>query len=135
MRSYPSLLVAVVVFCTSVFPTAGCRHDPPHAAPIAPAELAARLRSGTAPLILDVRSPAEYASGHIPGALNIPQTEITQRLDEIPAAKSAEIVVHCQGGGRAAAAERTLAAAGYTNLRDLSGHMKAWRQGGFPLQR
>ena len=82
-----------------------------------------------------MRTPAEYAAGHIPGSINIPHTEIEQRLKDIPAAKSAEIVVHCQGGGRAAAAERELAAAGYTNLRDLTGHMKGWQQGGFPVDR
>jgi len=105
-----------------------------NATPITPKELAERLPSGTAPVILDVRTPAEYAAGHIPGAINIPHTELSHRLTEIPGGKSAEIVVHCQRGGRAATAEDTLTRAGFTNVRDLTGHMSAWQQGGFPME-
>jgi len=135
MAPHRYLSTVAVVLGAALLASAGCRHGAANTTPISAAELAQQLRSGTAPLILDVRTPAEYAAGHIPGAINIPHTEIAQRLKDIPAAKSAEIVVHCQGGGRAAAAERELAAAGYTNLRDLTGHMKGWQQGGFPVDR
>jgi rhodanese-related sulfurtransferase len=113
--------------------TTGCPHPATSTTPIAAADLAQRIRNGAAPVILDVRTPAEYSAGHIPGAINIPHNELSARLAEIPPAKSAEIVVHCQAGGRAATAESTLTQAGYTNLRDLQGHMGGWVKAGFPV--
>jgi len=113
---------------------AGCSAAETPGGAIAPGELAERLAAGTAPLVLDVRTTEEYAAGHVPGALNIPHTELASRLDELPVSRSTELVVHCQRGGRAAVAESLLVDAGYTNVRDLDGHMEAWQQGGYPLE-
>jgi len=99
------------------------------------AELADRIDSGSAPMILDVRSLGEFAEGHIPGAVNIPHTELSTRLGELEASKSDEIVVYCGRGGRAASAAQVLTEAGFTQLRDLSGHMRAWQAGGFPEEK
>lgn len=112
----------------------GCGAEAPTAAAIAPEELSARLGSDGAPVILDVRTEEEFASGHIPGAVNIPHDELALRLSELVAAPDAEIVVHCERGGRAAAAEEVLRESGYSNVRDLSGHMQAWRADGLPVE-
>jgi len=93
---------------------------------ITPAALADRLAAGDTPLVLDVRSTGEYGAGHIPGAVHIPHDEHADRLDELPAERDTEIVVHCQTGRRAAHAESVLAEAGYTRVRDLTGHWAAW---------
>ena len=98
------------------------------------ADLAARIRDGRAPLVLDVRSAKEFQAGHIPGAVNIPIDELPSRLGEIKAAKSDEVVVHCEGGGRAAKAEALLVQSGYTDVVDLAGHMKGWREAGLPVE-
>ncbi len=103
-------------------------------APITPAELAERIASHSAPLILDVRSPREFASGHIPGARNIPFTELGTRLSELELSEDDEVVVLCEVGGRAAVAEAVLRANGYSNVRRLTGHMKAWREGGYRIE-
>jgi len=97
-------------------------------------ELAEQIQLSRAPLILDVRSEEEYAEGHIPGALNIPHDQLGDRLSEIDAAKSDEIVVHCRSGYRAGVAEKVLSEAGYSDVRDLDGHMNAWRSGGYPIE-
>jgi rhodanese-related sulfurtransferase len=102
--------------------------------PIGAADLAERIHAGSAPLILDVRTREEYAAGHIPSAVNIPHGELSGRLPELGADKADEVVVLCRGGTRAAFAEDVLARAGYTNLRDLEGHMQAWQEGGYPTQ-
>jgi rhodanese-related sulfurtransferase len=102
--------------------------------PITPAELAERIASHSAPLVLDVRSPREFASGHIPGARNIPFTELGSRLSELDLSEDDEVVVLCEVGGRAAVAATVLRASGYSNVRRLTGHMKAWRAGGYPLE-
>jgi rhodanese-related sulfurtransferase len=97
-------------------------------------ELAEKIQFSQAPLILDVRSEEEYAEGHIPGALNIPHDQLGDRLSEIDAAKSDEIVVHCRSGYRAGVAEKVLSEAGYSDVRDLDGHMNAWQSGGYPIE-
>jgi rhodanese-related sulfurtransferase len=104
------------------------------AAAIAPAELAARISSGTAPVILDVRTPEEFAAGHIPGARNVPVQELGEQLASLNLAPSQEIVVHCEKGGRAATAESLLRERGYENVRDLTGHMQSWRAEKLPLE-
>jgi len=96
--------------------------------------LAEEIRSGKPPLILDVRTPEEFQAGHIPGAVNIPHDQLASRLSELPIAKSDQVVVHCELGGRAAKAESVLVASGYTKVVDLQGHMKGWRESGLPVQ-
>lgn len=97
-------------------------------------ELAARIRNGSPPVILDVRTPEEFAAGHIPGAINIPYDQLSTRTGELPATKSEEIVVHCQSGKRAGMAEKVLEEDGYTNVRDLSGHFSGWQASGRPTE-
>jgi phage shock protein E len=97
--------------------------------------LAEQIQSSQAPLILDVRSKAEFAKGHIPGALNIPVDQLPDRMSEIDAAKTDEIVLHCHSGNRAKRAEATLREAGYSNVLDLDGHMEGWKKGGYPIEK
>lgn len=104
------------------------------ASAIEPKELAERIAAGTAPLILDVRTPEEFAAGHLPGARNVPHDALAGRLGELGIAPDDEIVVHCHSGGRAAKAEDVLRDAGYTNVRDLAGHWRGWREAGFPTE-
>ena len=95
--------------------------------------LLARVSAGTAPLVLDVRTAEEYASGHVPGAVNIAHDVLPERLEELAASVGDEIVVYCERGGRAAAAEETLAAAGFLP-RHLEGDMSEWRDAGRPTE-
>jgi rhodanese-related sulfurtransferase len=88
--------------------------------------LAARIASGDAPLILDVRTPAEFAKGHIPGAINIPHDELAGRVEELGVDRDAEVVVYCRSGRRAGVAESVLVESGFSNVHDLSGHWLGW---------
>lgn len=101
---------------------------------VSPAELAALLEAGKAPLLLDVRTPEEYASGHVPGARNLPIDELPSRLGELGASRDAEIVVYCERGPRAERAADALAAQGFTGVRRLTGSMSAWRSAGLPVE-
>lgn len=91
-----------------------------------PAQLDEVRRSA---LILDVRTRAEYASGHVPGSLNVPHTELRARLDEVRAAAGGRPVrVTCQSGVRSAIAHRVLAQSGFDSA-SLSGGiltLRAW---------
>ena len=70
-------------------------------------------------LLLDVRTPAEFVGGHVPGALNIPVQVLGTRLAEV-GPKARDVVVYCQRGGRSARAAAELRQAGYT-VHDLGG--------------
>lgn len=107
-----------------------CAEPPEREASISRDELARRIHDGTAPLILDVRTEQEYRAGHIPGSVNIPHDQLAERLPELGISESDEIVVHCEGGRRAAMAESVLVEAGYSRVRDLEGQMKGWREAG-----
>jgi len=75
--------------------------------------------------LIDVRSPAEFAAGSIPGALNLPLDELRDRLAEVPAG---DLVVHCQVGLRGHLATRLLAQHGFP-VRNLDGGYRTWLAG------
>ncbi|GAA0452807.1 hypothetical protein Aca07nite_67730 [Actinoplanes capillaceus] len=81
-------------------------------------------------VLLDVRSPNEYAAGHLPGAVNVP-------LDELPAIAARyagqDVVTVCHSGARSLSAARLLAAAG-ARVQSLAGGTEAWRQAGHPVE-
>ena len=123
-RSLVALAAAIGLFsCSKTVPVAE--------GPIEVTELATRIASGAAPVTLDVRSSGEFNDGHIPGALNVAHTELAERLPTLGLSLDEEIVVYCAVGGRAATAEAILHEAGYTNVRDLNGHILAWRDAGY----
>ncbi len=101
---------------------------------ISPLELSGRIGTGNAPIILDVRTPREYEAGHIPGAVNIPHTELSGRISELESNRNEEIVVHCQSGARAGIAQSILSRAGFTKIHELQGHMLQWKAGGYPIE-
>lgn len=102
---------------------------------VAPADVLARIEGGNAPLLLDVRTPAEFAAGHVPGAVNIPLDALGERLDDLARELDREVVVYCERGPRAARAAASLAAAGFSAVRHLEGHMSGWQDAGLPVAR
>jgi len=75
-------------------------------------------------LLLDVRTPAEFAGGHLQGAKNIPVDELAGRLAEL-GSKETPVVVYCRSGGRSNRALGMLHKAGFEGARDL-GAMSNW---------
>ena len=86
-------------------------------------------------IVLDVRTPGEYASGHVPGAVNIPYDQVGSRLDELHASPETPIVVYCERGGRAGKAASVLLGAGYHDVLHLEGDMSGWREAGRPVEK
>ena len=83
--------------------------------------------------VLDVRTPEEYAEGHVPGAVNVPHDQLASRLAEVP--KDKDVVVYCRSGRRAALATDVLAANGYTRVSHLEGDIQAWLARGRPVEK
>lgn len=120
-----NLLLALLLF--PALALAGALTD------ISRAELQARQADGAAIALVDVRTPAEFAAGHIPGAVNIPVDEVAARLDEFRAFGDREIVLYCRSGRRAGQAAEALSAAGIDGLRHLAGDFPAWQAAGGPV--
>lgn len=81
------------------------------------AALAAKLVEGA--LVVDVRSPSEFSSGHYPGAVNHPVDKLETSLKKLD--KNRALVVHCASGARSARAAQVLRAAGFTDVTDAGG--------------
>ncbi|WP_394696938.1 rhodanese-like domain-containing protein [Pseudoxanthomonas japonensis] len=106
---------------------------------IAPDRLVAQ-RSG---IVIDVREPAEYAQGHLPGAINLPRGVLEFQIHAHPAmacttsealaVPDRDVVLYCLTGGRSALAAESLQSLGFTRVRSLAGGLIAWRNAGHPL--
>ena len=102
---------------------------------LTPAALHRLVQEGRAPRLLDVRTPGEFRTAHIPGSYNVPlntlrehRTELLDHLDE-------DVVLVCRSGARAGQAEKALADVGMPGLRVLEGGVVAWEAAGAPLDR
>ena len=82
-------------------------------------------------LLLDVRTPEEFNSGHIEGAVNINVETLASRLEEVP--RDMPIVVYCRSGNRSATASQILVNAGYQPVYDMGG-IQTWVAQGFPVE-
>lgn len=72
-------------------------------------------------ILLDVRTPQEFASGHIPDAINLPNEDITNQEPDILPDKDQLILVYCRSGNRSGQAAKKLAAMGYTTVFNIGG--------------
>ncbi len=94
-------------------------------------------------ILIDVREPAEFETGHIPGSINIPRGVLEFQVDAHPAVanvsdpalshKDQPIVVVCRTGGRAAMSAVNLQRLGFSNVRSIAGGVIAWGEAGLPL--
>jgi len=120
----PQLLAAVDSFITSI---------PQGYYVVRPADLNTELIENPPALLLDVRTPGEYAQGRIEGAVSIPLSELPGRLAEIPADKTTAIVVYDNPTHRSSIALAMLKLLGYENVRVLGGGTGAWTKAELPL--
>jgi rhodanese-related sulfurtransferase len=122
----PSLFAAVLI-ATAVARAADT-------AAITPAAVGERLAWADRSLVmLDVRTPEEYAEGHVPGARNIPHTELAARIGELADAKTRDVVVYCRSGNRSAKALEVLRGAGFARLFHMQGDYLRWSEESRPV--
>ena len=116
MKKLVPILLAVLLL-------AGCAAQPAEGGyrQISMEEAISIMEAETGYLILDVRTPEEFAERHIPGAVNIPNGTIgTAEIPELPD-KDQMILVYCRSGNRSVQASEKLAALGYTNILEFGG--------------
>lgn len=97
-------------------------------------ELRSELASNPDTLLVDVRTPGEYQSGSIDGAVNLPLAQVDAHLRRIVHDAGGRMVLICQSGGRAAQAADMLAGAGLADVAVLDGGMNAWVSAGAPTR-
>lgn len=130
MRSLLRSLLATAAFTFAAASHAG---DTPK---IDQASLLKRIeKQDTSMVILDVRTPEEFAAGHVPGAINIPYTHLPSRISEVADAADKDIIVYCAVGVRAEMGAERLRENGFTRLLHLDGDMKAWEAQQRPVEK
>jgi rhodanese-related sulfurtransferase len=84
-------------------------------------------------VLVDVRTPEEFAAGHLRDAKNIPLADFATRVGELEKSKGKSIVVICQSGARADKAIAQLLKAGFDDVVGLDGGVAAWRAANLPI--
>ncbi len=97
-------------------------------------ELFDRVNSDQPPLLIDVRSPAEFDGGygHLPNARSISILELESKLEDLQSFKEKEIVTMCPGGGLSLVAVEILEKAGFKDVKSLKGGTDLWHKKGYP---
>lgn len=98
-------------------PVKGLKH-------LAAADFQKRMRESENPIVIDVRQPYEFQTGHIPDAVNIPLSQLKSHLNNI--SKDREILLYCRSGMRSRQAARILGKNGYKHLSHLQGGIMSW---------
>jgi hydroxyacylglutathione hydrolase len=91
--------------------------------------LAEELASGEPPMVIDIRTPGEWGAGHLRGSVNVPLSQLRERIGEVP--RDRRIAVHCAGGYRSSIAASVLRREGFTDLIELAGGITAWEAANF----
>lgn len=93
------------------------------------------IAAGRAPRMLDVRTPGEFETGHVPGSYNVPLDLLREHRDELRRHLDEDVVLICRSGARAAQAGQALAGVGLPRSKVLDGGMMAWRNADAPVNR
>ncbi|VAW68944.1 hypothetical protein MNBD_GAMMA09-1920 [hydrothermal vent metagenome] len=96
---------------------------------------AVRLMNDEDVLLLDVREPNEYSSGHIRDAVHIPVSALNKRINELEKFKDREILAYCRSGSRSNQACRTLSKHGFEKVSNLAGGIMGWSSANLPLSK
>lgn len=95
---------------------------------------AVRLVNHESGVIVDVREPSEFQSGHIPKSLNIPLSQLPARAAELSKFRDKPVILACQTGNRSARASLILGKNGFQSVHNLAGGVAAWRNDNLPLE-
>ena len=86
-------------------------------------------------IVIDIRDAAEYASGHVLNARNLPAAELEARIGELEKFKERPVIVTCDSGSRSGPAAATLRNKGFTQAVSLTGGIAAWKAASLPTEK
>lgn len=113
------ILIVIVSFLYSKFkPVAGVKNLNSH-------EFGNEIKKSIKKVVIDVREAEEYKRGYIQGAINLPLSQLEQRLNEIP--KENTIFLYCQSGMRSKSAAKIMSKRGYLQINQLQGGISTWQ--------
>jgi len=119
----------------SFFILLGCSYATVKTNDISQSNFIAKLAQGENTVILDVRSVEEFNEGHIPGAINIPNSELKDRITELEEKKLQDLVVYCRSGNRAAFSYQILTENDFEQVEHLVGDFILWEEKNLPIER
>jgi rhodanese-related sulfurtransferase len=102
---------------------------------IAGDDLLHQQKAKNPPTVVDVRSSAEYESGHIPDAIHMPWWSVFYRHCDIPSDYDEPFIVYCENGPRSKAAKFGLWMMGYRKIFYLEGDLSAWKRDNLPIEK
>lgn len=128
----PSGMMSIFVISLSAGIVCTAQQEPGTA--ITPAETYKMVKEDTSVVLLDVRTPGEYASetGHLKGSLLIPVQELEQRIGELGSYKERTIIAYCRTGHRSAQATNLLNARGFKTI-NMEGGILRWNEESLPV--
>jgi rhodanese-related sulfurtransferase len=98
-----------------------------------PLQATQMINRGRGTVVIDVRTPDEYAAGHLRDAKNIPLADLSNRIGELDKSKVKTVILVCKTGTRSEKAVRQLKAAGFDDIYTLEGGITAWTAAGSPV--
>ena len=122
-------MTRILAFILAIFILAGCfggEVKEPYRL-LSPNECGILLKDDPTALLVDVRTPAEYRSGFIQGAINLPLDEMETKIKKQLPLKDQLIIIYCKTGKRSTVAVEDLLELGYTNLVEMDGGVSAWK--------
>ena len=120
-----SFKILITVFTLLI--AASCSNGQ-NAGSLSPEEFAAKVKTLSAAPIIDVRTPGEFSSGHLPKATNIDWNTNTFMRSIAQYDKKKPIFVYCQVGGRSSAAASAMRSAGFKQVYEMAGGVRGWKE-------
>jgi hydroxyacylglutathione hydrolase len=100
---------------------------------IRPAEAKQRLERTPGIVVLDVRTPEEYATGHLANSVLLPVNQVEAQAATVLKDRNAPVLIYCHSGSRSDRAAKVLKSQGYTNVMSVVGGIVAWSAAGYPV--
>lgn len=101
---------------------------------VSPAD-AVRMINRQAGTVIDVREPAEYKTGHIPNAMNVPLSALATQVKQLAKHKDRPLILACRSGNRSVTAAMMLRKQGFDQVYSLAGGMIAWERDNLPTEK
>ena len=111
--------LTATLFALATMFTVACHGAPAEPGETITPEIIAAIESQA--LIVDVRTPEEFADGHYPGAINIPHDTILEGLEQLGVTEETPVILYCRSGNRSGQAEQVLQKKGFTEARNAGG--------------